>query len=276
MTLIDHDSDDSPDTRSMAGERGPSVPWLSRAVVEAEAEGLLQAFQARGEPIDAPPVPVEEILEQHLGLALELDSLAERLGVVGEIDEEDLSGATWLAERVVVISSRLDPSENPNLRGRFNFSVAHEIGHWVLHAPLVGGLAAGIGASDTSSRDPLVLCRASGRRPSVEWQTDRFASDLLMPRRLVRTVWKAVTGRSGPFHVSEVGERESRLRAIEWFRHGALTEEHFLSDEHLLDALARPIADAFGASAMAMRIRLEEMGLLVRDVSERPTTAARS
>jgi len=61
--------------------------------------------------------------------------------------------------------------------GRYTFTVAHEIGHHVLHKDLYDAHI-----SDRSQ----ILCREQKKKPLIERQADRFAAALMMPRELVR------------------------------------------------------------------------------------------
>lgn len=63
----------------------------------------------------------------------------------------------------------------PNVRQRF--TAAHELGHFVLHRSQIGD-----GLQDN------YLLRAEGMSNSQEAQANRFAADLLMPKRLIAEV----------------------------------------------------------------------------------------
>ncbi|MES2177979.1 MAG: ImmA/IrrE family metallo-endopeptidase [Gemmatimonadota bacterium] len=72
---------------------------------------------------------------------------------------------------------------------RFPFTVAHELGHFYLHGD-ISPTALRADSSDglrDSTRD-LVTHRidASSARSLLEWQANRFAAGILMPRRTVR------------------------------------------------------------------------------------------
>ena len=60
--------------------------------------------------------------------------------------------------------------------GRYTFTIAHEIGHHVLHKELYDELI-----SDRSQ----ILCREEKKKPLIEQQADRFAACLMMPRRML-------------------------------------------------------------------------------------------
>jgi hypothetical protein len=139
------------------------APFIPKKRLERAAEKLLLDFGS----VSKPPVPVEDILERHLGFALTFADLAaifERGGVLG---------ATWMGSREVVIDQQLDPDVHPESEGRFRFTLAHEIGHCVLHGASLGLLPTTLSTELRLTKNP------------IEWQADYFASCLLMPRELL-------------------------------------------------------------------------------------------
>ena len=104
-----------------------NVKFLSEKQIERNAQALLEAyFQKLRKPIQV-PVPAEDILELHLGLSLDFDDLQAVLNI------PDVLGALWADKREVFIDQSLEPTEHPEMEGRYHFSVGHEIGHWRLH-----------------------------------------------------------------------------------------------------------------------------------------------
>ena len=89
----------------------------------------------------------------------------------------------------------------------------------------------------------------------MEWQADFYASCLLMPRNLVREAWRNAYGSVEPFVFdtdkdTSIDRRELRFELI-----------------------AGRFAPAFVVSPAAMRVRLEHLGLLVRDDSRQQVLA---
>ncbi|NWG26488.1 MAG: hypothetical protein HXY30_19075, partial [Pseudorhodoplanes sp.] len=113
---------------------------------------------------------------------------------------------------------------------------------------------------------PSVVCRTSQAKERIEFQADLYASCLLMPRKLVFAAWdKAFPDRKQrvlqpatpidhPF--VEIARFECRIPGTEF------TE----TDDQALDGFAKPFAERFLVSPIAMRIRLERLGLLHRKV----------
>lgn len=211
---------------------------LSARRIEIRASFLLVEYQGRFGWIQRPPVPVDEILEQFLGWQPELDDLRARFGV-----DEPLHGITIPETRQVFIDERLDPKNYPEMEGRYNSTVAHEIGHlWLRHPPLHE-----IQFPAGNDRPWLV-----GSYQELESQADKFAFYLLMPRNLVLREWKARFGHADPLAIDPdveaagVANFGSRLEYLKTF-----AETH-----------AEPFAKAFKVSVEAMRIRLQELKLL--------------
>lgn len=214
----------------------PKVPYLPTEDIEAASLILLSKYGAKYGPVAAPPVPVEEILEAHLGLGFDFDDLPKRLGV------PDVLGATWVAQRRVLIDQSLDPTVNPAKEGRYSFTVAHELGHWELHRHL---FMENLGQRSlfTVRSQPTIVCRTSSRKERIEWQADDFAAFLLMPKDMVLRVWEARQGSLEPYiAAAEIADKSARWGLAE--------------DRHPTVDIAREMANTFRVSGQAMQIRL--------------------
>lgn len=129
---------------------------------DPRAAGVLDGFRRLFGGGDRPPVPVEDLAEDLLGL---------RVRVEGGLP---VSGMLVPAERLIVVSAAEPPE-------RRRFTVAHEIGHWVVHCE---GLPAG-----------PIMCRpgdAAASGDPREREANVFAADLLMPEALVRDAHRAL------------------------------------------------------------------------------------
>jgi Zn-dependent peptidase ImmA (M78 family) len=140
-------------------------PALSTEQIESAAEQFRnEALDALGLDRSTLPVPVERIAEFHLGY--ELDFTDQDADIIGGID---------FHTKVILINPKIEDHE-----GRYNFTIAHEIGHHCLHRELY-----------IKHQDELgILCRSKAR-PVEEVQADRFAEALLMPPGPVRAATKA-------------------------------------------------------------------------------------
>lgn len=225
------------------------VRFLGKRRIDFEAARLWAEFQLARRTELVPPVPVDELLELHCGLTLEVTNLCEQLG------EEDVLGAIWFERREVVIDHQLDPEMFPEREGRYRFTLAHELGHWQLHRREQGQARRQAGR-------PAFICRSSSRE-RVEWQADYFAACLLLPRPLVYRAWRELNGGRATC-VAQFAAARADIVQEEFLRRGQIPLTTREEDNYLLDAAAQPLAEQFGVSPTAMRIRLEELGLALR------------
>lgn len=241
------------------------VKYLSEDQIERDAENLLAEYADARNVTVTPPIPIEDIVEDYLKLRIDFDDLHAMLGIPMQNNEPDIFGALWVDRREVFINQSLDPEERPSMEGRYRFTLAHEGGgHWRLHrhylaanpaqAPVFGG-----------PPQPTVVCRTSQAKERVEWQADFYASCLLMPKAMVTAAWREKFGNSNP----RILRRKNRLPVSESEDTdiGAAIESFERKwDNGILNHIFRPFATQFKVSPIAMRIRLEKLGLLHREV----------
>jgi hypothetical protein len=239
------------------------VRYLSEDEIEKEAVLLLAEYaETIGAPIKL-PVPVDEITTYHLALRLGFADMHETLRIPMLRDQPDILGAIWIDSETVLIDRSLDPKQNPAMAGRYRFSVAHEIGHWRLHRSYVAK-DANQASLFYSSPEPTVICRSSQAKEPIEWQADFFSSCLLMPRQWVHEEWQECLGRTLPLLLSDLRPNgRVMMRAQTMICEQGRSEAEAV-DDAVFEEVAIPIARRFGVSASAMRIRLEKLGLLLR------------
>ena len=252
------------------------VPYLAEEAIEKDAESLLAEFAHARDVVIEPPIPIEDIIEKHLKLSVEFDDTHSLFGIprsglnLGE--GPDILGAMFFDEKRIVIDESLDPEEYPAKEGRYRFTLAHEGGgHWRLHRHLFAKDAAQTSLFSGQST-PSVICRSNQAKEPVEWQADFYASCLLMPRKLVFKAWYEQFGSHDPF-------------IFELHKNSPIASQHRSNWVHISTALGRSFGDAkepqhmisfnrisrklatiFDVSTEAMRIRLEKLGLLLRDI----------
>ena len=202
------------------------VRYMPDGEIETEACALLAGYARKaGEQVAVPALLLDDLL-QHLGLRFESADLR------AMFDLPDVLGAILIGDRRIYVDESLDPDERPAMRGRFNFTLAHEIGHWCLHR---GRDEVRLAMGDLFGGPPerTIICRASRGRERIELQANAFAGCLLMPRDLLVRAWRRRARR---------GRRDD-----------------------VVEPTVRRLAEEFEVSPPAMRIRLERLGLVVRD-----------
>ena len=243
------------------------VKFLRKETIEQRARALLTAYSHAAGGAAGLPIPADEIFETHLKLSLDFDNLASRLG----IDEVDVLGALWVDSREVFIDESLDPDEHPQMDGRLRFSVGHEIGHWDLHRPYLVNRGGQTGIFDVGASQPAVVCRTSERKAPIEWQADYFSSCLLMPRDLVIAAWEQRYGNLEPVIYEDVVEQGRQSRPIRLGMKSMTTNLRNVLEQiaephrFTFELVAGEFAPLFGVSNQAMRVRLEDLGLLLVD-----------
>lgn len=255
---------------------GKFVPYLLDETIERDAVALLAEYAQKLGVVIVPPIPIEHIIEKHLKLRIELDDTHRLFGVPrsGLSTEPDILGAMFFDEARIVIDESLDPEENPSKEGRYRFTLAHEGGgHWRLHRHQFSKDISQPALFD-GPVPPSVICRSSQAKERVEWQADFYASCLLMPRMLVFDAWQREFGTMDPF----VFKPEMHLASeSDRFRNGTRSIGDIVRQlqkpaiERVFDEVSKRLSPRFGVSVQSMRIRLEKLGLLLREVPDQHT-----
>ncbi|HRC25963.1 MAG TPA: ImmA/IrrE family metallo-endopeptidase, partial [Alphaproteobacteria bacterium] len=219
------------------------IDWMPPGKIEAEATALLASYEQAQGKIDSWATPVEEIAEIHLGLACEIIDFGAD-GILGQIDIED---------KIIKINSYLEPSALSGHEGRFYFTFAHEVAHWVLHRHYV--------ERDTaptlfdSGKEKIILCRQQDKKEPVEWQADTFASCLLMPAEKIFARFRQYMKSDKSRSIQELCDTYQRTRLIKIPR----------TEDEILGEIFGDMAEDFKVSRQALIIRLKGMGLLQKD-----------
>jgi hypothetical protein len=153
-----------------------AAPTLEPA---AAAQALLRDFDERYDAAEAPPVPVERVASALLGLFVdEADDIRTLPGAPA--DQGRLSGMLD-AEEMIVWVDRVEAQRSP---GRRRFTIAHEVGHFVLHVPVVHKLFPDrpVDIKEIEEGSSAAGLSAHRRR---EREANVFASELLMPELLL-------------------------------------------------------------------------------------------
>ncbi len=130
--------------------------------------------------IVSPPVPVEELIE-FAGLGI----------VRSDFDDGEISGVINLEKKYLYINAKDSPE-------RQRFTIAHELGHWILHRKEM-----------ESNKEMAVLYRRSiGTKENdvFEQEANFFAANLLVPEKMFLKVYQEEqnkTVQQGGFIVSD-------------------------------------------------------------------------
>lgn len=165
-------------------------PFLKDGMIEFQANSLIRSYESIHGAIDSLHIPVENILERLLGLTLEVDDFT-RGRYFGEVGD-DVLGFIDIRGKAIFINQNIDPLHNETApQGRFFFTLAREVVHYVLHEELFAEyhVQQSFFGNEEQQR-PAILCRhpddaANTMRPFIEQQADKFAGYLLMPARKV-------------------------------------------------------------------------------------------
>lgn len=237
-----------------------NVDWLNDEAIEAEANYHLNNYQRAFAISGTMQTPVEEIIEVHFSLPLEIKEMREE--VLGYLD---------IGNNIICVNKSLDPDEAPSSQGRFNYTLAHEVGHHVLHRGYVENAQQPL--FDVShGENRQIICRKSEAKARIEVQADMFASYFLMPKQKVIRAFTMFNGHDRPLNVERYANvvRRSQDFLTNVLRYRASIP---VDDEDVLKEAFKPLADQFGVSKQAFYYRLRKLGLLVTtaELSARPT-----
>jgi hypothetical protein len=163
-------------------------PRRTQGEIETAVDSL--RFRALGvESLQSAKVDLERIVFDYLS---EIESLIfDDESELGSQGDEVILGRTYPVRGRIEINRILKRSGS---EGRYRFTLAHEIGHWVLHRPLFVAetMQPSLFGAAGEQQCLVSLNRAvfPGRRhrkvAPEEWQANRFAAHLLIQRELLR------------------------------------------------------------------------------------------
>lgn len=152
--------------------------FLSKEHIEREVEKILERMRSTPQYVPTFPLDPQRVAD-FLDLTVVWDTIPPDTG--GQI-----------AARILPLLRQIEINEAiPELRGGFgNSTLAHEIGHWILHInhKEVDGSSKqqtlDLGLEDIQP----FLCRSVSAQQGIEWQAQYFAGCLLMPRYVLEDV----------------------------------------------------------------------------------------
>jgi hypothetical protein len=139
---------------------------LSHDDIEKEAKHFLDTFFADLDTPHVLPIPIESIAEHYLGYDIEISD-------EGVFANPLVLGGIMFDEKKIMVNAATESHE-----GRYSFTLAHEVGHHVLHKAIF----------EAAHNDQMV-CREDANKPIEERQADHFAGALLMPEDRMRQLY---------------------------------------------------------------------------------------
>jgi hypothetical protein len=139
---------------------------LSHDDIEKEAKHFLATYFADRDTPHVLPIPIESIAEHYLGYDIEISD-------EGVFANPLVLGGIMFDEKKIMVNAATESHE-----GRYSFTLAHEVGHHVLHKAIF----------EAAHNDQMV-CREDANKPIEERQADHFAGALLMPQDRMRQLY---------------------------------------------------------------------------------------
>jgi len=168
--------------------------------LEAIARNQLKKYDPTllvGEPR---AIPIEDIVERYYGLEIEYRYLRKNGHVLGctvfddtllpiwNDDEKQYELISVNRDTIVISAALLDDRSI----GRLRYTIAHELGHWLIHREIYSGEGVAAASSIQTSLE---------ENPAVERQADILASALLMPCGQVKHAFYAIRDMHNPITI---------------------------------------------------------------------------
>ena len=193
--------------------RDSAVEDIFGDLIEEAADHLLDEYRDFAGTFDL-PVPVESIAEHFLKYDLEITD-------EGLFADPSFLGGISFETNTIFVNTSVEDHE-----GRYTFTIAHEIGHHVLHKDLYDELVA-----DRSQ----ILCREEKNKPLIERQADRFAAALMMPRYILSDEVKQFSPKR-PKNLGDALRLANHLKSESGFDNASLSAlVNRLKDLNLID-----------------------------------------
>lgn len=234
------------------------VPILSRVHVEHAADWFLKDAGNRFGCSISPPIDPDILAEVCLDFRIEYCDLT------GHSKIQDTFGSLNLAEKLIKVEETLP-------EGRYNFTIGHEIGHWMLHRKLINPpnpdqlIMFDDDRSNSKEPSDFIVCRKSNNREWGERQADWFSAALLMPIEFVKRAYYSVFSHPHAF------KQETLDGYINGFTpcFGSLQDILEVHNPRLeiLDIVNRvkEAGNFHNVSDDAMRIRLQKLNLIISE-----------
>ena len=147
-----------------------AVPFLSNDEIESQAESFLDRYLIER----SIPIPIEDIVEADLKIEIiPIPGFRDRFNIEGYLSN-DLS--TLL----------VDSNTMQKYPARYRFTLAHEIGHYLLHGDFIRSEF----PESTMDWKQKLLARDPKLHTRLETQANRMAGAILVPRRELQVAWE--------------------------------------------------------------------------------------
>lgn len=158
--------------------------------IERRAERILAALPSYIWESDSPPVPIEEIADSFFGLYVrdvEPAQMREAPGLPELADDEEISGLLIPSLGEIWVNEE----EGGTWPTRRRFTIAHEVGHYVLHRT---GQQALFCRKASVQEEEIKSPTTRAPLPVTEQEANAFAAAVLMPAELVRQHYERCRG----------------------------------------------------------------------------------
>lgn len=147
--------------------------YISDSTIEKRAFDLLLKYSKNFNWQISFPIPIEMIIEKQLEYTL--DTFKDDKNILGAIDQ---------VNKIIYTNENTMPHFD-RYPGSFEFTLAHEVGHWDLHCDYNNNQLR------IMNKPVSMICRA-GAKDYREMQANKYAAAILMPENLVRETLKNV------------------------------------------------------------------------------------
>lgn len=208
----------------MANSKGIKAPFFKKSEIQGEVDAFCGKYKIDRQQV---PLDVELIVEADLRLELRPEA---NLFKRTEMD-------ALLTSNRKTIMVDLDRFTKKNLQNRLRFTIAHEIGHYILHEDIYKHVKFGSVEDwlNFFEEFPQIEYR------KLEWHCDEFAGRLLIDADLLR---------------KKFDEARAKLKGTDWEKVDPLPV-------YVVEAMATEIAKFFGVSELPVMIRLESTGIWI-------------
>ena len=186
-----------------------NIDILSRDKIDNEAEKFLMKYRPKALK-EATKLDLEALIENDLEVEIDYQNLDKDHQILGatifrdgymEVYNNEKKELKKFKSNTMIFDIQL--SEDYKQAGRFLFTLAHEIGHWVLHKKYFFIDEGQQSIFDYCSKEEkssiicakrsetdMIRVRKKTEQEWVEWQADNFASSILMPKQVFKLTYE--------------------------------------------------------------------------------------